>query len=88
MNPMMIKMFLSAIPKVGRTIGMLVLVLNIILPGIGSILAGIIGGRSSDMGCVVAGVLQLLTAVFIVGWIWSIWWGVQIYQKSRSFLPV
>ena len=27
---------------------------------------------------------QLLTAVYIVGWVWSIVWGVMIVQKSSG----
>ena len=28
------------------------------------------------------GFLQMMTAVFLIGWIWSIWWGIKILHKS------
>jgi hypothetical protein len=72
--------FLSVIPRVGQITGILVLFLNIILPGVGSILAGLCGG---SLGCVVAGLLQMLLAPFIIGWVWSIVWGVKIWEYSH-----
>eukprot|EP00300_Choanocystis_sp_HF-7_P017656 c19789_g1_i4.p1 GENE.c19789_g1_i4~~c19789_g1_i4.p1 ORF type:complete len:108 (-),score=16.20 c19789_g1_i4:389-679(-) len=79
--------YLSRIPKVSKTMGIFILILNIVLPGVGSMIAGLLGGKK-DMGCFWAGLLQLLLAVFIIGWIWSIFWGVKIYTKSTSFIPI
>ena len=28
------------------------------------------------------GMLQMMTAVYLVGWIWSIWWGLKILSRS------
>ena len=41
-----------------------------------------------DWKVFVTGVLQMITGVFILGWIWSIVWGVQIYQKSKPKVQV
>ena len=30
------------------------------------------------------GVLQFLTSVFIVGWVWAIYWGWLIFQKAQD----
>lgn len=38
---------------------------------------------SCDGAIFLAGVLQCLTGFLIVGWIWSIVWGVEIYQLSK-----
>eukprot|EP00301_Raphidiophrys_heterophryoidea_P014510 c22933_g1_i1.p1 GENE.c22933_g1_i1~~c22933_g1_i1.p1 ORF type:complete len:105 (+),score=22.22 c22933_g1_i1:1-315(+) len=81
------KAYVTHIPKVSKTMGIVVLILNIILPGIGSIIAGLMG-NSRDRGCALAGVFQLLTAFFIVGWIWSIVWGIKIHSKANSFIPI
>jgi hypothetical protein len=54
----------------------LMLVLNIILPGTGTMLNGCFGRVCLDL--LVIGFLQLLTAVLLVGWIWSIWYGIRI----------
>mmetsp|Transcript_7227 Transcript_7227/g.22204 ORF Transcript_7227/g.22204 Transcript_7227/m.22204 type:complete len:96 (-) Transcript_7227:106-393(-) len=61
--------------------GILILLLNIFLPGIGSIVTGVSKSKTST---IIVGVLQLLTSWIIVGWIWSIWWGILIYQKSSE----
>jgi hypothetical protein len=63
------------------------LILNIIFPGLGTLCAGIIQlkaskvpGISKKLGIwtVVFAVLQLLLAVFLIGWIWSLVWGILI----------
>lgn len=61
--------------------GILCLLLNIFLPGIGSIVAGVMGNKVSTM---IIGVIQFLTCWFILGWIWSVWWGILIYQKANG----
>ena len=53
-------------------------VVNILLPGVGTLVAGIKSERNTTM---VIGVLQFLLAFLIVGWIWSIYWGWLIYKK-------
>ena len=35
-----------------------------------------------------AGIIQCLTGFLIVGWIWSIVWGVEIYQLSKPKVRV
>ena len=30
------------------------------------------------------GVLQLLTSVYIIGWIWSVFWGYLIVKRSKG----
>mmetsp|Transcript_36648 Transcript_36648/g.57242 ORF Transcript_36648/g.57242 Transcript_36648/m.57242 type:complete len:95 (+) Transcript_36648:80-364(+) len=70
------------VPNVGsNTWGLLCFILNIFLPGIGSIVAGVKGDKTSTM---IVGVLQFVTGWFIIGWIWSIWWGWLIYSKASS----
>ncbi|KAJ1491108.1 hypothetical protein T484DRAFT_1775811 [Baffinella frigidus] len=45
---------------------------NIFLPGIGTFIAGLKAEKNTTM---VVGLFQFLTAWFIVGWLWSIYWG-------------
>ncbi|KAH0472453.1 MAG: uncharacterized protein KVP18_003381 [Porospora cf. gigantea A] len=53
------------------TIGMAIL--NFFLPGIGTLIMGAVADNKDDM---IIGLLQFLLAFLIIGWIWSIVWGV------------
>ncbi|KAJ1476909.1 hypothetical protein T484DRAFT_1823220, partial [Baffinella frigidus] len=61
------------VPSVQEATGVFCLILNIFLPGTGSILAGVTANRPST---VLIGILQLVFAASIIGWIFSIWWGI------------
>ena len=71
---------MGQVPSVPKATGLLVLILNIFLPGTGSILAGL---QSNSSSCVFIGVIQFFLFGLLFGWIWSIWWGVLIYNKSK-----
>ncbi|CAN0016145.1 unnamed protein product, partial [Laminaria digitata] len=53
--------------------------------GVGTIIAGFF---TCDLKTVIIGALQLVTAPFLVGWVWSILWGWELVQvaASRSIL--
>ena len=63
-------------------LAVLCLVLNIFVPGFGTIINAYQSHHQRGTG-VCYGILQLLTAAFLVGWIWSIVYGVNIVHKSR-----
>jgi hypothetical protein len=69
------------VPAVERSPwGILCLILNIVpLPGLGSIIAG---AKTSHTKTIVFGIIQFVTAFIVIGWIWSIVWGVLIFMKS------
>lgn len=60
---------------------------NFILPGIGTILATLFGKHYTNMQLIL-GIFQLLTTPLIIGWFFSIAWGIQIivkpYKNSRN----
>ncbi len=58
---------------------------NIFLPGVGTMLNQCCVGKGHMrfMG-VFIGILQLLASSFILGWIWSIWWGLEMMRKSGA----
>lgn len=61
--------------------------LNCILPGLGTIIAGAMFGGETDVGnrtgeLICHGLLQLLTAVIIVGWIWAIMDAAKYFDKD------
>ena len=58
---------------------------NIILPGVGTIIAVVVADRYiSNKTQLLVGVFQLLTAYIIFGWIWSIYWGYLIVSYSEG----
>mmetsp|Transcript_24963 Transcript_24963/g.28638 ORF Transcript_24963/g.28638 Transcript_24963/m.28638 type:complete len:85 (-) Transcript_24963:22-276(-) len=62
--------------------GFCLLLLNIFFPGVGTLLSSCMGGDGirCDQFCI--GILQILLAGFLIGWIWSIYWGCLIYSKD------
>ena len=58
---------------------------NIIIPGFGTMIQSYCDGRSCwNCGTFFVGVLQLILAPILVGWIWSIWHGIRVYEVSKS----
>ena len=69
-------------PKLEKQQAMIVLVINALFwPGLGTILAGVWAGGENK--CVCVGILQMLLAPILVGWIWAIITGCAIYKKSQ-----
>ena len=58
------------------------LILNIILPGWGTMMSSYCDKEGLNTDALIIGFLQFLTAFIIIGWIWSIVWGVRIWTKS------
>lgn len=63
-----------------RATGICCFIFNIFLPGLGSLLAGLQANSSST---VLIGVLQFFFCWTILGWLWSVYWGFLIYNKSK-----
>jgi len=84
----------KAVPTLPVCFAVLFLVFNTLLPGTGTILGALsllCCGRcrheSSSLGIkygLIAAALQIVTAVFIVGWIYSIYYGVNMLQDSLT----
>ena len=75
---------LIAVPVLSNVWAYVCLVLNILLPGMGTILCSCLGDANmnkTQLGC---GIVQFLTAPFIVGWLASIYWGILIVKKSKG----
>ena len=61
------------------------LILNICLPGAGTILVGYETKGDVLINNIIVGLLQLvLTPFFLVGWTWSFILALQIYHKSHT----
>ena len=68
-------------------IALISLLLNIFLSGWGTILNGLMG-PAIDTTQILFGVIQLVTTVCVVGWIWSIVWGIITVDKILFNLSV
>jgi hypothetical protein len=66
----------SPILQTGTAVGMLIV--NIIIPGLGTLIAGIMSGKPL-IGRAIA---QFFLAIIIVGWVWGIVTGVQLLSNA------
>lgn len=69
------------IPSLGKGLALVLLILNIIFPAWGTFLSACLGKEFKSTQIIV-GLLQFFTCFLIIGWIWSIWWGILIYEKA------
>ncbi|KAL1124596.1 hypothetical protein AAG570_001220 [Ranatra chinensis] len=92
----------GAIPVLPLCLAWMCLLINILLPGIGTLMSGFLclcfgkprfsvndsGHARFGAFCVnfVVAVSQLFTVIFcLVGWGWSIWWGVIMIRLASEF---
>ena len=75
----------DANPLVPQDIALVALILNIISPGVGSIVAAYFDPKGCNCKCATFGILQMLLAIVIAGIVWSIVQGLAIYNKSNSY---
>lgn len=61
----------------------ILLILNIFFPGVGTLLNAIMGSGIKVTGLMIGG-LQLLLSAGLIGWLWSIYWGVLMYEKASG----
>ena len=75
----------DANPIVPPEVAIVVLVLNIVAPGIGTYVAAYYDPSGCNCKTVTFGVLQQLLVIVIVGWVWAILQGLAIYRKSEDW---
>ncbi len=81
---------LGMVSKVPAPFPIIVLILNIIFPGWGTILSAFIDERSNKnmVETLLIGLVQFFFSWTIVGWIFSIVWGYLIYKRSTGLLSI
>ncbi|CAM9819892.1 unnamed protein product [Ascophyllum nodosum] len=67
-------------PTVSEILALIIFVMNIFLPGVGTIIVGLL---ACSCEIFIVGILQTITAGLIIGWVWSIWWGWELLLVSR-----
>lgn len=68
-------------PKLSSGCAIVILILNIFFPGIGTIIMGCAGNTNTG-SWICIGICQILLAVFLVGWIWAIVVGVNCMNRA------
>mmetsp|Transcript_7866 Transcript_7866/g.7349 ORF Transcript_7866/g.7349 Transcript_7866/m.7349 type:complete len:92 (+) Transcript_7866:32-307(+) len=72
----------EAIAKMDPTPALICLILNILWPGLGTMINACYGDHVGAGICY--GLLQMLTCILLVGWIWAIVYGCKILDKSKQ----
>ena len=72
----------SNVPYVNQVVGVIAAILNLILPGFGTMIASCAGNGAVSKTQLAIGLIQFLTTYILVGWIWSIYWGYLIAVKA------
>ena len=70
------------VPKVEKTVALICLLVNIFMPGFGTLIGAIATPTGCDFCAFVYGILQILLTGFGIGWIWSVVWGLLMYQSA------
>ena len=72
----------NLIPELNKVLAIILLVLNCIFPGVGTMCLSCLGPRFV-WDHLIIGLLQLLLSFLIIGWVWSIFWGILLVMKSN-----
>ena len=72
---------IRTIPELPRGLAIMILLCNIFFPSSGTFYMGCIGDKVRSTQFMVA-VLQLLTVPILIGYIWSVFWGIKAMSKS------
>ena len=74
----------SDVPKLGNVWAYVCAFLNVVLPGIGTILSSILGDANINKTQLMVGVFQFLTAITLIGFIWSVYWAYLLIIESQG----
>ena len=70
--------------KLDSTMGMVVLLLAILAPGISTCIAGVLSKDDEQMkNGIIVGIIQFLLLGVCIGWIWALLSGWKIYSNSK-----
>jgi hypothetical protein len=72
----------SSFPEMSSGTAILILILNILFPGLGTMIMGCMSDSPGSWICI--GLLQFFLCFIIIGWIWSIVTGVMCVQNTKK----
>lgn len=76
-----VEKIIRTIPELPQGLAIVILICNIFFPSSGTFYMACIGDKLRKTQFYVA-ILQLISTPIIIGYVWSIYWGVKSYQKS------
>ena len=74
----------SDVPALHNIWAYVCFILNVVLPGVGTMLCACLGDSNMNKTQLVVGIVQLMTSVYLLGWFISIYWGYLIVKKSKG----
>ena len=74
----------SNVPYVSKPVAIVSAVLNLLIPGFGTMIAACASSDTVSKTQLVMALIQFLTAFVLVGWILSIYWGYLIVIKAMG----
>ncbi|KAL9644629.1 hypothetical protein ABK040_015368 [Willaertia magna] len=78
---------LRKIPKVEEPWPLLLFIINIFFPGIGTIIAAVMCKKEEKKNFnLICGLLQFFLGCLCIGWIWSIVWGYLIFRRGTGVM--
>ena len=72
------------VPELGNIWAYICFILNLIFPGIGTMLCACLGDSNMNKTQLIIGIVQLMTSIYLLGWFVSIYWGYLIVKKSKG----
>ncbi len=69
---------------VSETLGLVIFVLNLIDPPLGTYVASCVNKDGCHMPAFWCGLAQAFTTYCCVGWIWAILWGLKIWKGNKG----
>ena len=70
------------VPQISKPAAVAQAVLNLVFPGIGTIMMACASNESVSKTQLSIGCLQLLTSFILIGWIWALYWSYLGVQKA------
>ena len=69
--------------KLDKTMGLIVLILNVFGSGVGTVVAGVLAKGDALVPAIVVGLVQWFFCWLLCPWIWAIYVGYTIYKNSQ-----
>jgi hypothetical protein len=82
-NEFSFKYFMQTIPILPFNLALMILLCNICFPSLGTFYMACIGNKPKKIQIIV-GIIQLFLTPLIIGYIWSIFWGIKAINISYS----